>query len=164
MGAKYRRIAGVRYRVPLDLLPVERTVHKPGYFTFGLPWPWEEVDASVPILDPTGPDGVEVLAQAFCPRTDGLDPLMVVWQEDTPMDFNRGRKSISGAAGGGSSLMLIGGARAIVTEIDAAAGAICRVDAEYEGTTMALEFLTPVGDKGAYLPHLETILATWDWA
>jgi hypothetical protein len=166
-----RRVAGTRFLLPVQHLPIETRLGPAGRFSFGVPWPWEDAGAAGMLVDATGgARGDTVLVSGRCPRTDGWDPSIVGWSEQGEIDFRHFSveygphfANLYSGALVGVWYVLVGGARASSVGIETRTGRVDRLTIEWHDQLLQLEYRSPPGRAAAYLPHLETMLATWHW-
>ncbi|GAA0947180.1 hypothetical protein [Virgisporangium aurantiacum] len=161
-----------RFRSVRAVLPPDTWFELPGRLRFGMPWPWQqhtEVDAE--IVDDTGQAGARVpLGQASAPRTSG-EAGVLLWRGDGSLepyltDLAGYCRQVYGGPPRSLRWIRLGGVRAVVIEADTAnAQRTHRLVAEWGlNHTLHGEFRTPADAADGYRPHLDTMLATWQWA
>ncbi|QKV75305.1 hypothetical protein [Amycolatopsis sp. Hca4] len=110
----------------------------------------------------------DALAALSAPRSSGKAEL-VVWQEDgtfnAATDFENGIASLYGGRLALSRYVDLDGRQAAVVDVDAPGGRrISRlVAAAPRGLLLHAEFDVPRSAAGGYLPHWDTVLASWQW-
>jgi hypothetical protein len=168
---RVRRMGGVRYLEISPPLPVESTVSRPNRFSFGLPWPWIEVREPGGVVSGTGDEvQIDLLAEAYCPRTDGLSVGFGVWAENETMELpqfgRQSQQSFSQLYRGqseGTINILLGGIRAVVSATATSSERILRMMSEWHDRTLHAEFRSPLAYADSYKPHFETIVGSWTW-
>lgn len=155
------------YRPVGSALPAERRVSCPAGFSFGVPWPWEQIDPATlldqggaPLADP--PD----LAVA-APRADGRSALFVVGTGGPcggveHLDTASELQQLASATGGrsmGIRKVMLGGVRCQILRVETRGELlqwifVCR----HQLVQGHLRVPAP-----GYLHHFETMLATWSW-
>jgi hypothetical protein len=161
--------AGSRYRAVSPPLPVERVIDCPGRFSFGVPWPWEEVVQDGSLVDATGQAvATQMLAFVWAPRTDGAQAVFSAWAESGQVNLDQ--PTLPGQLTGlyrarliGSRRVLLGGTRAVVVQMSTHDEFLGRLVADWQDRTLHGEFRAPLAQWPNYWPHLETLLGTWSW-
>ena len=107
--------AGSRYRAVSPPLPVERVIECPGRFSFGVPWPWEEVVQDGSLVDATGEAvATQMLAFVWAPRTDGAQAVFSAWAESGQVNLDQ--PTLPGQLTGLYRARLIGSRRAAAVD------------------------------------------------
>lgn len=164
-------VSDARFRAVRAVLPVEHWVIVPGRFRFGVPWPWQPTDDHGDIVDATGEVATtRPLAAAFAPRTDGA-ATFVVWRDDRPATLDASGALARGVAAAlyngrerGVRRIRLAGSRAVVVAVEIPGeGWVHRLTAEWSTTLLQGELRVPSAGAAGYLPHLDTMLASWSW-
>lgn len=164
-------IQAARFRPVRAVLPPDAWFEVPGRFRFGMPWPWQQrADVDAALVDDTGHRSErEPLGLASAPRAGG-EACLLLWRGDEPLephltDVAGQARHLYGYPPRSLRRIRLAGAKAIVIEVDTAhAQRAHRLIAEW-GPNHALhgEFRTPATTADGYRPHLDTMLATWQW-
>lgn len=164
-------IQAARFRPVHAVLPPDTWFALPGRFRFGMPWPWQQhTDVEDELVDDTGQRSDRPpLGLASAPRSSG-DARLLLWRGDEPLqphltDVAGYTRHLYGNLPRSLRRIRLGGAKAIVIEVDTAYGQRAhRLVAEW-GPNHALhgELRTPANTADGYRPHLDTMLATWQW-
>lgn len=158
-----------RQRVPTSLLPTETVIHDPqGRFSFEIPWPWFQWKGEFDLRSPQRDDRIVL----FAPRTTDPWPEASVWS--TPESFDLGDRVLKsesrrlaqnlGGRGHRPRRLEVGGAPAAGFLIECSDTLTHKVTiAAHEVTAIAV-FRLPLRVAAGYAAHVETMLATWEWA
>jgi hypothetical protein len=165
-------VQAARFHPVPAVLPPDAWFVLPGRFRFGLPWPWRQhTDIDGELVDYTGQrsERAPLLGLASAPRTSG-DARLGLWRGDEPLEPH-----LSDVAGYTRQLyrnpprsvrrIRLAGVKAIVIEVDTANGQrVHRLIAGWgPNHTLHGELWTPANTADGYRPHLDTMLATWQW-
>ncbi len=155
--------------MPTQLVQTETLVHDPqGRFSFEIPWPWFQWRAEFDAQSPQRDDRIVL----FAPRTTDPWPEASIWSTAERFDFDdRALKSesrrLAQSLGGRARqprLLVVGAAPAAEFIIECSDTVTHKVAiAAPEVTTIAV-FRLPLGAAAGYAAHVETMLATWEWA
>ena len=157
------RPARLRARLPFDW----RASCAAPPFSFGAPFPWEELDLAGTEFGSGKPPILGLIA----PRSDGRQASLLFWfQDDGPnvatadlgpliRDLESSRRvrhvrtrSVS-LSGGHCKILALEGPDQIVHNLVVNHG----------NGVLSGELLVPATSAAGYLTHFETMLATWDW-
>jgi hypothetical protein len=163
-------LPGGRYEPVVPRLPVDFRVVSSGLFSFGVPWPWQELQGG-PLVDGDGQDAdTEVLALIGAPRTDREPASFSVWAEDSPVDLDRNASNAGPQLARlyrgrllGTERVAVAGCRAVIFGVVAGGHYVARLVAERPDGSIQGEFRVPAAHIDGYLPHLYTMLGTWVW-
>lgn len=163
MDALYRSFQNSRFKPLTAPLAIEGHAVGPGV-RFGLPWPWTQS------AEFEAPHDTEPVLEVTAPRTDMIVDF-VVWRDH---DSGSLEPIINTA---GSQLAQIYRGRVVSTRkvlLDASHGVLVGLDdpnghriwrlvAERGGRLLHGQMRVPARAAAGYQPHLETMLATWEW-
>ncbi len=165
----------MRYRAAGPLLPAEAHVTAPdGSYRFGIPWPWEALDAALLRDTASG----ERLARdqlpdvaVHAPRTDGRSCLFTVRRLDEPVDLEatwldeQHARMANQYAGQAVRVrrVRVGGARAVLLPIRSAQDEYHMLIADAGSRAATGMLRMPSQYATGYLQQFETVLGTWEW-
>jgi hypothetical protein len=152
-----------RFKPIAPMLPIESYAVGDG-FRMGLPWPWFQAE---PIQLPRD---AESLLAVEVPRTD-YQTQFSMWRTSDTTQFDQLDNSVGGQLAQlyqgrlvGRRKILLHGARAVLVAVDGSVGGYTwRLVADWQSLLIHGELSVPVHTAAGYEPHLETMLATWEW-
>lgn len=167
-----RAYGGMHYRPVRAPLPVDLLVTCPGRFSFGMPWPWEEMPTDGALQKASGEKAlISALAHVVAPRTDGALVAILIWSEpnqgDIETEFSRFGPEVAQLYRGTprrTRRVLLDGNRAAVAELTTPTECIWRLVAGGMGERLQGEFRCPVTQIEAYRCHFDTALGSWLWS
>lgn len=156
-----------KFKPVASVLPPDQWFQAHGYFQFGMPWPWEQSSDTDPVVDLSDSDGGTSFGLAFAPRYNG-SASFALWREPGGLSESAQLpQQMSGLYGGGVAQLrkvALGGSRAVVVTMVVGSEQVDRLLIDRVGYLYSGEFRVPAHVGPAYRPHLDTMLATWQWA